>query len=425
MAKIVVTTYGSLGDLHPYLALSIGLQERGHEVVLATCEHYRSKVERDGIEFFPVRPDIEADNRAFIDEVMDFKKGPENMVRKYLFPNIHRTYEDLMRVTKDADLLVSSAISYAAPMVAETSGIPWVSTMITPLGYFSAHDPPVLTQYPQMHHLRRLGVGTYRTVFNVGKLFTRKWVQPVYEFREQLGLERGAHPLFGGQHSPLLGLGFFSDLLGKPQPDWPPNTKVCGFLFYERDKEKMSLPPDLVDFLQAGPPPVVFTLGSAAVWNPGRFYRESLKAVQALNCRAVFLTGDDPDAVLDHSSANVFACPYASYALLFPQSSIHVHQGGVGTVAQSLKAGKPMVMVPHSHEQLDNAVRFAKHGNACWVDRKKYSAERVAAKLKKIMEESSYAMKAEEIGRQIRRIDSMELACQAIEGVLQPILKPI
>ena len=55
--RIVITTWGSLGDLHPYLAIGLGLKARGHDVILGTAECYRRKVEALGLGFRAVRPD--------------------------------------------------------------------------------------------------------------------------------------------------------------------------------------------------------------------------------------------------------------------------------------------------------------------------------------------------------------------------------
>jgi UDP:flavonoid glycosyltransferase YjiC (YdhE family) len=54
----LLTTLGSLGDLHPYIAVGIGLRKRGHTVTIATSEVYRAKVEGEGLQFHPLRPDL-------------------------------------------------------------------------------------------------------------------------------------------------------------------------------------------------------------------------------------------------------------------------------------------------------------------------------------------------------------------------------
>ena len=61
--KIVIAPYGSLGDLHPMLALAMELRERGHEIMINSLEVYREKIDTLGFEFFPLRPDVDPEDR--------------------------------------------------------------------------------------------------------------------------------------------------------------------------------------------------------------------------------------------------------------------------------------------------------------------------------------------------------------------------
>jgi UDP:flavonoid glycosyltransferase YjiC (YdhE family) len=125
-------------------------------------------------------------------------------------------------------------------------------------------------------------------------LVSRKWPQPIYDLRRELGLPRGSNPLFDAKHSPDLVLALFSRVLGQEQPDWPANTRITGFCFYDSDAGNATLAPHLEKFLAAGPPPLVFTLGSAAVLAAGRFYEYGARAAERLGMRAVLLIGSDP-----------------------------------------------------------------------------------------------------------------------------------
>ena len=92
-----MTTLGSLGDLHPFLAIALGLQARGHRVTIATSPYHGAKVESEGIGFHPVRPNITPDDKELMKLVMDAKKGGETVLRRIMFPNIRDTYADLVR----------------------------------------------------------------------------------------------------------------------------------------------------------------------------------------------------------------------------------------------------------------------------------------------------------------------------------------
>src|SRR5690606_15570144 len=117
----------------------------------------------------------------------------------------------------------------------------------------------------------------------------------VYALRRELGLPRGEHPVFEGQHSPTLVLALFSRLLAEPQPDWPPNTRITGAIPYNGPEPPAPLPPAVQRLIDSGRQPVVFTLGSSAVGAAGGFYRESLEAVRRLELPAVLLAGSHPE----------------------------------------------------------------------------------------------------------------------------------
>ena len=82
--RIVLTTIGSLGDLHPYIALALGLKARGHDPVIATAEGYRSRIEPLGIGFAPVRPDEPdwASDPTLMARIMDLRRGGEVVIRE-------------------------------------------------------------------------------------------------------------------------------------------------------------------------------------------------------------------------------------------------------------------------------------------------------------------------------------------------------
>jgi UDP:flavonoid glycosyltransferase YjiC (YdhE family) len=164
---------------------------------------------------------------------------------------------------------------------------------------------------------------------------------------------------------------------------------------------------------------VVFTLGSAVVHTAGAFYRESLEAVRRLGCRAVLLVGPDPD---NHPPEplpdNVLAVPYAPHGSLFPRAQVIIHQGGIGTTAQALRARRPMLVIPHAFDQPDNASRMVQLGVARTLSPTHYVAARVAAQLKAILEEPRYAQRALIVGRTVEAEQGNQRACEAIEAYM-------
>src|SRR5438093_524619 len=294
--KIVITTWGSFGDLHPYMALAMELKRRGHLPVIATIPSYKEKVERVGIAFHAVRPDFPPPDQIVevIRRAVDVREGSRYIFSRMIAPHLRETYEDTLAAVQadgGADLIVSHMATIAAPLVAEKTRTQWVSTVLAPISFLSAYDPPSMPQFPAMRRVTAFHPAIARILWTIGKRSTLPWVACVAQLRKELGLPPGQHPIFEGQHSPQLVLALFSPVFAKLQPDFPPNTRITGFAFYDGEVEQ-PMASELCRFLDEGEPPILFTLGSSAVWIADDFYRVSIEAARRLNRRALLLIGD-------------------------------------------------------------------------------------------------------------------------------------
>jgi UDP:flavonoid glycosyltransferase YjiC (YdhE family) len=420
--RVVITTFGSLGDLNPYLGLALGLKARGHDPVIATAEFYRPFVEAEGVGFRPVRPDLDSHETEAVRRIRYPRRTPAYVMKELLFPRLQESYEDLSEATRGADVLLTHPLTFAGPLVAEKVSIPWVSTVLAPISFFSAHDFPALPVFTRLAVvLRRLGPGAGHVLVRLAKRATRQWPESVRRLRAEIGLSPGKHPIHEGQFSPELVLAMFSRVLAKPQPDWPPNTRITGQVFYD-GSGRDGLSPDLERFLASGPAPVVFTLGTSVVGKASAadsFYRESLKAVRILKLRALFLVGKDPKSRLPVPlPEGVAAVDQAPFSKLFPRAAAVVHQGGIGTIGHVLRAGRPQLVVPFAVDQPDNAQRVQRLGGAEVLYPRRYAAPRAARRLDDLIGESGYARRAGEIARVVRSEDGVGDACDAIEELL-------
>jgi UDP:flavonoid glycosyltransferase YjiC (YdhE family) len=255
-----------------------------------------------------------------------------------------------------------------------------------------------------------------RAMRRLARFVTRKWPEPIYELRRELGLPPGRNPLFDAKHSPNLVLALFSHVLGVEQKDWPANTIITGFCFYDSDAGNAALPAQLEEFLAAGEAPVVFTLGSAAVLAAGDFYEHSALAAIKLGVRAVLLIGSDPrNRPQLNLPQSICVAEYAPYSALFPRAALVVHQGGVGTTAQCLRAGRPMLIMPYSHDQPDNARRMRRMGVATVIQRSSYKPWRVARKVRSMLAEPEFDEQARKAAQEVAREDGVRTACDALE----------
>jgi UDP:flavonoid glycosyltransferase YjiC (YdhE family) len=227
--------------------------------------------------------------------------------------------------------------------------------------------------------------------------------------------------LFEGQFSREGTLATYSPVLGAVQPDFPPHTTITGFTFYDQaTRQRSALASQLQDFLASGPPPLVFTLGSFAVGFPGHFYRVSAEVARQLGQRAVLLVGAEGiDAYRDARSDDVFVCDYAPFSELFSKARVIVHHGGIGTLGQALRAGKPQLVVPLFSDQFDNAARVVRLGVARSLRLKKYDRDRAAANLASLINDASYSSRATAVGSEVSREQGDEVAARVVDKVLR------
>jgi len=420
MTRIVLATSGSFGDLHPYLAVGLGLRARGHEVTLATAESYRAKVTSEGLAFHAMRPDIVpmASPLEVIRRTFDPFSGANFLIKELVIPYVEDTYCDLLDACRGADLLVSHPTLFPAPLVAEKLQLNWLSAVLSPGVFVSAYDPPLLPPIPWAHALRHFGPLPYQLLVPMMKAATKSWMRPIAEIRRREGLRPARCALHDDMFSPYGTLAFFSSVLGAVQPDWPAKSRITGFPIYDSKSPGQHLDPRMDAFLNAGPPPVVFTLGSSAVVDAGDFFEQSLAAVRRLGGRAVFLVGDSYQAPMTLSDENVIIAAYAPYSELFPRAAAIVHQGGIGTTGHALRAGVPSLVVPLGLDQPDNAFRAQRLGVARVEPRRRYNAAAAARHLHALLDSPEYRAAAQRIGKQVRSEDGVAAACDAIQEAL-------
>jgi hypothetical protein len=172
LARILFNTFGSYGDIHPYMAIGIELRRRGHAVTIATSASYAAKIASEGLAFHAVRPDVSLEDNALLAYVMDARHGSERVVR-YLSSEVR-----------------------ASVLAAQKFGVPWVSSVLAPISFLSAWDPPVPAPSPWLIKVRALGPGFMRFIWQLAKRNTVRWLEPVLAVRRELGLPDRGNALF-------------------------------------------------------------------------------------------------------------------------------------------------------------------------------------------------------------------------------------
>jgi UDP:flavonoid glycosyltransferase YjiC (YdhE family) len=414
MARIVLLPIGSHGDVHPFAAIGREMKRRGHRVTMIAAEPFCGIAAALGFDYVPTLTDGEYQSLMNHPDLWDAAKGlrvvfDEAILRKY----IPIQYDLLKRaIEPGGTVVVAGTMGYSARILQETHGVPLVTVHLQPMSLCSVADPPV---HPAGHDMTWLPKPLIRLAYWAAEKFqTDPMLRPaINDFRRTLHLPPVSRVLTRWASSPELVLGTFPKWFG-PVPDAGPAFRHVGFVPYD-DANARPTPPTLSAFLADGPPPVVFSFGSAM--RTGRPYFEAaVEACTRANVRGVLLAkgGDQIPPALP---ANVVQFDYAPFSEVFPQAAAVVHHGGIGTTAQALWAGVPQLIMPMAFDQADNATRLRRLGLARIRFPKKFTGANVAGDLKSILADEAMKRTARDWAPKID--DGCAVACDEIERLVR------
>lgn len=420
MAKrIVLATIGSLGDLHPFLAVGKALQARGASVLLAVPESYRAKTEAAGFEAVTILPSFESLGDALGISSKEASRrimsNPDFLFRHVMLPTLAQSTRILDEASAGADMVLGSMFATCAALVAEKRKLPFVPVLLQPLMFVSPRDPPrtanffLMARYPA----RGPGLAWNRVARRLVMMeMNRRYGGAVDQVRFQHGLPPSdAAPGFESENTPPLSLALYPQLLGPDDEEVTQGAVFTGFTHFDSEGgEAPALDPETEAFLDAGEPPIAFTLGSLAVFAPGRFFDEARKIAVRLGRRAI-LIGEPEGAP---AQAGILSRPYAPYSLVFPRCAAIVHQGGVGTTGQVMSAGKPHLVVPHMADQGDNGTRMVRLGVGRMLPASRFRADRAAKLLGELLADENVARRT----REVQAMTGHDGASRAAEALL-------
>jgi sterol 3beta-glucosyltransferase len=414
--RIAIIALGSRGDVQPYIALGQGLKDAGHVVRLLTHQNFEALVTSSGLEIWPVRGNVQdvaesPEMRALLD------KGNFIAITKFTAKAAERAAvqwaADCVAACQNMQLLIGGIGGlYIGIALAEKFGLPFVQAYLvpfTPTKYF----PGALL--PQA--LPKLGGAINRFTHHVVRqMMWQGFRSADQQARQVLGLP--AAPRFGPYHSDRLrGLpvlhGFSPAVIPVPS-DWDRNNHVTGYWFLEAE-ESWTPPADLLNFLQAGAPPVYIGFGSMTTRNPEETADLVIAALKQSNQRAILLSGwsglhktDLPDSV--------FMIDSIPHAWLFPRVAAVVHHGGAGTTAAGLRAGVPSIVIPFFGDQAFWGQRVFDLGvGPKSIPRKQLTADRLANALQSAATDQSMRQRAADLGSKIQAEDGIARAVEIIQ----------
>ena len=280
---ILLCTIGSAGDVNPFIAMGQRLLKRGLRVVLVTSQYFESQAHDAGLEFIGLGS--VDDYRTIIDnpDLWDANKGFRVFAETVVLPILEPAYKIISSFDPTKTIIVAQGQFFAAHIAHEKLGFPFITVHLQPAALRSVYEFPMLPGW--------IPAFAKHALFNLidalvlDKLFAPK----INDLRQKLGLPAVKKIFDRWMHSPQRNLCLFPDWFAQPQPDWPAQTKLTGFVYHDKRGDHENLPRALEDFLKAGSAPIVFTPGTA-MKHADQFFLECIKACRLLGRRGILLT---------------------------------------------------------------------------------------------------------------------------------------
>ncbi len=385
--KLVMATLGTTGDVQPFLALGVELRRRGHQAVLAAPPNFAAQAALHGLEFCSLGQAMDdAETRKIFSSAYEMEGLTEQIQATMMVQmrDAEVSVHALLDEARDADALISIPYQTAGQVTAELLGLPFVSVHFSPFGS---------SRRPKLSAAAAPGFNALRATFGLGPL---------------------AEPLGVDGISPLLALTPVSPHLFPRPASWAHQNHVTGFWFLD---EPSTPDPGLEAFMNAGEGPVVLGFGSLAHRDPEAISRTLIRAVEQAGGRAVIQAGWSG---LDSRNPppNVMFTAFVPHAWLFPRASCVVHAGGAGTTAAAMRAGVPMVFVPHWLDQfLWGALARERHLASASIPVRELTPEGLAAAIRTARESPQIRANCLEVAQAIKAENGLGVAADLIESL--------
>ena len=377
-------------------------------------------VEDEGLRFVAVGPRYGPEEFAADPAILDGRQGGYagflHLFRTVVFPNLMSWVEDLRGALEGADLLVSHPTVLASPIAAGLTGTRWGAFSVFPglIPSERALPSPTRVRLPGGPVGRAICRSAWRTArWNIQRSFD----PAVNAARVAVGLPpvRDAMFLPVDSGNPYL-VGASPRIVDAPT-DWPPNVRLTGFFAW--DTPPSFSPSDgLGEFFEAGPAPILITLGGSSAVDPQQFYPNAVAAARRLGHRALVLTGPTPDPIHLDASPDTYVVPFAPLTQTGPGCLAAIHHGGIGTTVGLLAAGLPQLIVPRGFDQPQTALRMNRLGVATIIPWARASAPALERGLAHLLSTAEYRRRAMALATGLRQERGLDNAVDAIEQAL-------
>ncbi|MDI7924420.1 glycosyltransferase [Ferirhizobium litorale] len=409
--RVAMHTFGTRGDVQPYVALAQELSRHGHSVQLAAPIQFESLVRERGICFSPLPGEILAlldtpEGKAAIAGGHGFSAGLALL--RHVRPLMWHLLDEEWRAAQSflPDAIVHHPKSIAAPHMAEALGCPCILASPLP-GFTPTSDfPSPMLPFRDLGPLNRFShVAAIRGAdFLFGKMIGL-WR------KESLGLARSRTRAGATRTGTIYA---YSPKVVPVPSDWGDDVLVSGYWFL--DDEGWQLSDALKTFLGDGEPPVYVGFGSMPGIDRDRMTATVIEALARTGKRGLLASGGGALSSVG-SFPHVHFVRDVPHGRLLPEVHSMIHHGGAGTTAAGLRAGKPMTVCPFFGDQPFWGRRVADLGvGPRPLDRRNLSVEGLSAVIV-AMDDPHMRRRAAALGTGIREEDGIGAATRFIENI--------
>ncbi len=413
-----IIAIGSRGDVQPFVALALGLMDRGHQVTLMAHENFKAFVEGYKIEFHSLPGSVE--------EMLYSPKGRKvlrsgnmlvfmHFVNKEVSKNQARVNEALLSGARKAEVFVTSVLGMIwIDAIAGSSGKPYATVQLSFPTTPTTEFPCVLLDFFDFPAYNRF---TYR-VFDY--LYTKDNIKKLNTFRQSLGLPKTKGLLLkntGDGKTPHL-YALSPSFLPRPT-DWPERSQITGFIHLPPKRREQNtldggVPADLIYWLEAGEKPIYIGFGSIPVPDPARFIRVLHELLTETAYRFIFCQGwSKIEGLAEHP--RLFVVPTANHDWLFPRCRAVITHGGIGTVAAALRARTPLIVASIFADQPWWGKRVERSGLGIHLPFQRWSNRKLVAAIRSVGT-AEIQQRVREIGDRMSREDGLQQTIAALEN---------
>lgn len=404
MKKILLTSFGSRGDIQPMFVLAQALQQRGHQVLACASPNFADWAAELGLDFCGFGQDFEAWLQQSAHMISSLKPRELPQMAATLRQEILAHFKGLLQVAPGYERVLIFGAQMAGPSVAEYYSIPSCYITFCPMIYRSRHHPPMsFAQYACPKWLNPL---LWRLN---GAMFNWLALPALNPFRHELGLS----PIKDiWEHSTQAQTILAASPVLAPLPRDIHHFTQSGFLRFE---SKGELPAELYAFIQSGPPPVYIGLGSMVDGEPATLTELFIQAIQKAGVRALIATGW-AGLTAKNVPENIRVIGAVPHDVLFPLLGGVVHHGGAGTTATAALAGMPQLTLPILLDQYYWGKQLhALDLGPAMIPRLSLTVDKLAQALKQLVTNATYRTNAQRVAGQLQQEDGVGLTIAQLE----------